>query len=124
MQFVFAFALAAGVLVLYAALSATQDERGHQAALVRALGAVRRQLRQAQLVELSAIGAIAGLLAGLGASAIGWLLARQVLHFDYHLGLWPFAVGIGLGAACAIAGGSLALRRVIGTPPWIVLREL
>ena len=123
-QFVFAFALAAGVLVLYAALSATQDERGHQAALVRAFGAVRRQLQQVQLVELSAIGSIAGLLAGLGASAIGWVLARQVLHFDYHFSLWPFAVGVALGCACAIAGGSLALRRVIGTPPWIVLREL
>jgi putative ABC transport system permease protein len=123
-QFVFAFALAAGVLVLYAALSATQDERGHQAALVRAFGAVRRQLQQVQLVELSAIGSIAGLLAGFGASAIGWLLARQVLHFDYHFSLWPFAAGVALGAACAIAGGSLALRRVIGTPPWIVLREL
>jgi putative ABC transport system permease protein len=123
-QFVFAFALIAGVLVLYAALSATQDERGHHAALARAFGAVRRQLRRAQLVELSAIGSIAGLLAGLGANAIGWLLARRVLHFDYHVGLWPFAVGIVMGAACAIAGGSLALRRVIGTPPWIVLREL
>src|SRR5207244_241314 len=76
-QFVFLFALAAGVLVLYAALSATQDERGHEAALARALGAARRQLWQAQLFELSALGAMAGLLAGLGASAIGWLLAHQ-----------------------------------------------
>jgi len=98
-QFVFLFALAAGVLVLYAALSATQDERGHEAALVRAFGAVRRQLWRAQLAELSAIGSIAGLLAGLGASAIGWLLAHQVLHFEYHLSVWPFAAGIVLGAA-------------------------
>jgi putative ABC transport system permease protein len=119
-QVVFVFALAAGVLVLYAALSATHDERGHQAALVRAFGAVRRQLQRAQLAELS----IAGLLAGLGASAIGWLLAHQVLHFEYRLSPWPFAAGIALGAACAIAGGSLALRRVIATPPWIVLREV
>ncbi|HWY73336.1 MAG TPA: FtsX-like permease family protein [Burkholderiaceae bacterium] len=123
-QFVFLFALAAGVLVLYAALSATQDERGHEAALVRAFGAVRRQLWRAQLAELSAIGSIAGLLAGLGASAIGWLLAHQVLHFEYHLSVWPFAAGTVLGAACATAGGLLALRRVIATPPWVVLREV
>ena len=122
-QFVFLFALAAGVLVLYAALSATQDERGHEAALARALGAARRQLWQAQLFELSALGAMAGLLAGLGASAIGWLLAHQVLHFEYRLAPWPFVGGIVLGAVSAVAGGSLALRRVIATPPWVVLRE-
>jgi len=91
---------------------------------VRAFGAVRRQLWRAQLAELSAIGSIAGLLAGLGASAIGWLLAHQVLHFEYHLSVWPFAAGIVLGAACATAGGLLALRRVIATPPWVVLREV
>jgi putative ABC transport system permease protein len=123
-QFVFLFALAAGVLVLYAALSATQDERGHEAALARALGAARRQLWQAQLFELSALGAMAGLLAGLGASAIGWLLAHQVLHFEYRLAPWPVVGGIVLGAVSAVAGGSLALRRVIATPPWVVLREV
>jgi putative ABC transport system permease protein len=123
-QLVFLFALVAGVLVLYAALSATQDERAHEAALLRALGAVRRQLQRAQILELAAIGSIAGLLAGFGASGIGWLLAHQVLHFDYHLSPWPFAAGVALGALCAIAGGSLALRRVIATPPWVVLREI
>jgi putative ABC transport system permease protein len=123
-QFVFVFALVAGVLVLYAALSASQDERGHEAALVRVFGAIRRQLWQAQLAELSALGSIAGLLAGIGASAIGWLLAHQVLHFDYRVGPWPFVVGALLGVVCAIAGGALALRRVIATPPLVILREL
>jgi putative ABC transport system permease protein len=123
-QIVFLFALAAGLLVLYAALSATQDERSHEAALVRAFGAVRRQLWRAQLAELSAIGAAAGLLAALAAGAIGWVLADRVLHFEYHLGPWPFVAGMALGAAGAMAGGSVALRRVIATPPWSVLREL
>jgi len=123
-QFVFVFALAAGVLVLYAALSASQDERGHEAALARTFGATRRQLWRAQLVELLALGSIAGILAGLGASAIGWLLANQVLQFDYRVGPWPFVGGILLGATCAVAGGVLALRRVIATPPLVVLREV
>ena len=123
-QLVFAIALAAGVLVLYSALWATQDERARHAALVRALGAVRRQLRSAQVTELGAIGSIAGLLSATGASAIVWLLARQVLHFDYHPSAWPFALGIAFGAACAIAAGSLALWRVTSTPPWVVLREV
>ena len=123
-QFVFLFALAAGLLVLYAALSATQDERGHQAALVRAFGASRRQLWQAQLFELSALGSLAGILAGLAANGIGWLLAHQVLRFDFQIEASPLIAGALLGAASAIAGGTLALRRVIATPPWIVLREV
>src|SRR5439155_1047554 len=40
-QLVFLFALGAGVLVLYAALLATQDERTHEAAVMRALEASR-----------------------------------------------------------------------------------
>ncbi|MBV8208651.1 MAG: ABC transporter permease [Burkholderiaceae bacterium] len=123
-QLVFAFALLAGVLVLYSALWATQDERARHAALVRALGAVRRQLRGVQLVELGAIGSISGLLSAMAASAIAWLLARQVLHFDYRPSAWPFALGIAFGAASAIAAGSVALRRVTSTPPWTVLREV
>jgi len=123
-EFVFMFALVAGVLVLYAALSSMQDERAREAALVRAFGAVRRQLRQAQLAELTAIGAFAGLLAGLAANAIGWALAHHVLSFEYRFGPWPFAAGIVLGAAGAVAGGSLALRRVVATAPWVMLREV
>jgi putative ABC transport system permease protein len=123
-EFVFVFALLAGVLVLYAALSSMQDERAREAALMRAFGAVRRQLRQAQLAELSALGAFAGLLAGLGANAIGWMLAHQVLRFEYGFSPWPFAAGIVLGAVAAVAGGSLALRRVIATAPWTMLREV
>lgn len=122
-QFVFVFALASGLLVLYAALSASQDERARQAALVRAFGASRRRLWEAQLIELCALGAMAGALAGLAANGIGWLLAHQVLHFEFTLELAPLLIGAALGAVCAAAGGTLALRRVIATPPWVILRE-
>src|SRR5258706_5551632 len=87
-------------------------------------GGVRRGLMKGKFFILSALGAMAGLLAGLGASAIGWLLAHQVLHFEYRLAPWPVVGGIVLGAVSAVAGGSLALRRVIATPPWVVLREV
>jgi putative ABC transport system permease protein len=122
-QFVVLFALAAGMLVLYAALSSSQDERAHEAALLRAFGATRARLRRAQVAEMAAIGATSGLLASAGASAVGWLLAHQVLHFEYRLHPETFVAGIALGMACALAGGTLALRRVVRTPPITVLRE-
>src|SRR5205823_846052 len=68
-QLVFLFALGAGVLVLYAALLATQDERTHEAAVMRALGASRAQVLAAQRAEFAVLGAIAGLLGSFGATA-------------------------------------------------------
>ena len=80
-QFLFVFTLAAGVLVLYAALAGTRDERMRESALLRALGASHRQVRAVQVAEFVAVGALAGLMAALGAQAIGWVLATRVFEF-------------------------------------------
>jgi putative ABC transport system permease protein len=76
-EFLFLFTLAAGVLVLYAALAATFDERVREAGLLRALGASRQQLSRAQTAEMICLGGLAGLLAAGAASAVGWTLARS-----------------------------------------------
>ena len=122
-QLLFLFTLAAGVLVLSAALTATRDERMREAAVLRALGATRRQLARSQRIELWAVGGLAGLLAAAGASAIAWVLSTQVFDFTITLSLWPWLVGIGAGMLGAWAGGALALRGVLRTPPLVTLRE-
>lgn len=122
-EFLFLFTLAAGVLVLYAALSATFDERVREAGLLRALGASRQQLSRAQTAEMVCLGALAGLLAAGGAAAIGWALARFAFEFDYVVAPEIFALGIGGGIACALAGGWLGLRNVLKSPPLATLRE-
>jgi putative ABC transport system permease protein len=122
-EFLFIFTLAAGVLVLYSALAASRDERVREAGLLRALGASRQQLSRAQLAELACIGALAGLLAAIGASAIGWALAKFAFEFEYTVSPWVFAAGVGGGALCALAGGYLGLRGVLNTPPLATLRE-
>jgi putative ABC transport system permease protein len=122
-EFLFIFTLAAGVLVLYSALASSRDERIREAGLLRALGASRQQLSRAQLAELASIGALAGLLAAIGASAIGWALARFAFEFDYTVTPWVFVAGISGGALCALAGGYLGLRGVLQTPPLATLRE-
>ncbi|NBS98604.1 MAG: ABC transporter permease, partial [Betaproteobacteria bacterium] len=65
-EFLFAFTLAAGLVVLAAALAGSQDERAHESAVLRALGASRGQLARAQAVELVLGGAAAGFLAAVG----------------------------------------------------------
>ncbi|MTW04067.1 FtsX-like permease family protein [Duganella ginsengisoli] len=122
-EFLFVFTLAAGVLVLYAALAGSQDARMGQAALLRALGATRGKLSRAQTIELALTGALAGLLAALGASLGGWALAHWV--FDLTWG-WPpmvWLVGVAAGVACALAGGWPGLRHVLNQPPLHTLRQ-
>lgn len=121
-QFIFLFTLAAGAIVLYSALVSAFDERRYELAIMRALGAHRRQLRQAMLTELAVIGATAGLIAALGAAALGQVIARRVfelsLPFDPLLPLWSVAGG----AALSVAVGWLAMRRLLQTPSLLALR--
>ncbi|MGE5639939.1 MAG: ABC transporter permease, partial [Clostridia bacterium] len=89
-QYVFLFAMIAGLIVLYSALVATEDERRRTAAVLRVYGASRALVAGSQRVEFLAMGAVAGLLATLGAAAIGQLLARRVFELDLppSLALW------------------------------------
>ncbi|OZI19477.1 ABC transporter permease [Bordetella genomosp. 9] len=122
-QLLFGFTLAAGVLVLTAALAATRDERVREAAVLRALGATRQQLARAQLIELLAVGGLAGVLAAAGASAVAWALSQRVFDFDVTFSLWPWLAGAAAGMLGAWAGGAWALRGVLRTPPLVTLRE-
>jgi putative ABC transport system permease protein len=122
-EFLFLFTLASGVLVLYAALLGSQDERMREAGLLRALGATRRQLSQAQWIEFGLIGGLAGLLAASGAAAVGWALAKFVFNFDWTFSPLVWVAGLAIGAACALAGGWLGLRNVLNQPPLRILRE-
>ncbi|NIO38800.1 MAG: ABC transporter permease, partial [Burkholderiales bacterium] len=83
-EFVFVFSMIAGALVLLAAIAATHDERRMDAAVLRTLGATGRQLRIVQSSEFILIGAVAGLLAAVGATGVGWGLAEQVLGIPYQ----------------------------------------
>lgn len=122
-EFLFVFTLAAGVLVLYAALASSRDERVREAGLLRALGASRRQLSRAQIAEMLCIGGLAGLLAAIGASAVGWALATYGFEFEYRFSPWVFVAGIAGGSAAALIGGWFGLRGVLKTPPLATLRE-
>ncbi len=122
-QFVFLFALGAGVLVLYAALLATQDERMQEAAVMRALGASRAQVVAAQRVEFAALGIISGLLASAAAVAIGWAVAHFVFQFAYRMNGWIWLAGPILGLACVGYNAWSGARAALSRPPILALRE-
>jgi len=123
-QFLFLFTIACGLLVLYAALQSSQQERLQEASLLRALGASRQQLSQAQWIEYGLLGSLAGLLAASGAAVIGWVLAYQVFDFAFQPSPLLWLLGIVAGALCALGGGWVGLRHILQQPPLLSLREV
>jgi putative ABC transport system permease protein len=118
-EWLFGFTLAAGVLVLLAALGATREERARELAILRAQGAGARLLRQVQL----GLGLLAGFLASVAAGGLSWLLARQVFEFDWALPLWLPLAGAAAGAVLAWLAGWWGLRAVLQRPVMQTLRE-
>jgi putative ABC transport system permease protein len=123
-QFVFLFTLMAGLVVLYAAIASTQDERLYQATIMRTMGASRGQLARANLAEFAVIGALAGLIAAAGANALGYVLAQRVINIGYEFS--PALWGIGLAGSIlgVMIAGHLGTRRVLRIAPLRVLRML
>ncbi len=122
-QFIFLFAVGSGVLVLYAALLATRDERVREAAVMRALGASRRQVLASQRAEFAVLGLLAGLLAAAGATGIGFLIAQKVFQFPYQINHWVWLVGPLLCLGCLGVNLRAAARAVLNTPPQAALRD-
>jgi putative ABC transport system permease protein len=123
-EVVFYFSLLAGVLVLMAAVSASQDERLLEGGVMRVLGGSRRQLRLAQASEFAAIGLLSGLTAACAASALAGVIATQVFSLPWQADWRLVLVGGGLGMLAAVVAGMFATRRVLDAPPSVTLREL
>ncbi len=122
-EFLFGFTLAAGLVVLFAAITATREERAREFAIMRAVGARASLLRQVQRAELAGVGLLAGFLASLVALAVGWGLARYVFDFSWT-GSWTVPLfGSIAGALLALAAGWWGLRSVLNTPVVETLRK-
>jgi putative ABC transport system permease protein len=122
-QYVFLFTLAAGVVVLLAAVQSTRDERRYESAMLRTLGASRGTVLQGVAAEFSALGFLSGTLAAVGATAVGWVLARRLFSLQYTLDPWVWLVGLFCGTILVGLSGTLATRRVVNTPPIHTLRD-
>ena len=122
-QFLFAFTLATGLVVLLAAVGSTREARTREFALMRALGAPSSLLGQVQRAELLGVGALAGLLAGGVALLLAALLAHYVFQFEWQVKPWVPLASAAVGALLAWSAGWWSLRGVLQRPVVQTLRE-
>jgi putative ABC transport system permease protein len=90
---------------------------------MRVYGASRAQVTGAQRVEFLAMGAVAGLLATLGAAAIGGLLARRVFELDLPPSAALWFAGPAAGIALLSLNAWLSSRKVLRASPALTLRD-
>jgi len=122
-QYVFIFTLVAGIIVLLAAVQSTRDERRYESAILRTLGASRSRVLQGVAAEFSALGLLSGTLAAVGATVVGWVIARRLFSLNFTFDPWVWAIGLVCGTILVGVSGTLATRRVVETPPIVSLRE-
>jgi len=123
-EYVFLFTLIAGLLVMYAAIYSTLDERIRESVILRTLGAGRRRLLNGVVAEFVTLGALAGMVAATAASLLGYILAVHLFQLEYQFNGWVWLVGIiGGGAGIGVAG-VLGTRKILNYPPLLALREV
>ena len=120
---IFIFTLAAGLMVMIAAIQSTLDVRLHENAVLRALGASRKRLWQSLASEFFTLGALSGGLAALFTSVLGYVIATRVLDLEYTINPWLWIVGLFIGGVGVCLAGIIGTRQVVNSPPLKVLQR-
>ena len=122
-EFIFLFTILAGLAVLYAAIQANQDQRRFENAVLRTLGAKKKTLLLGLFAEFTTLGALSGLLAGLSATTLAWVLAETIFKFEYAFDSSVAVTGVVSGILIVVVAGMLGTRSVLTHPPIKSLRE-
>jgi putative ABC transport system permease protein len=121
-RFISMFAILAGVVILASSVACTRFRRIREVVILKTLGATRKRVAGIFSVEFLVLGAVAGLMGSLLATAFSALLLKRWLDADFRLDLAPNLICIVLTALVANAAGWMASFRILGQKPLEVLR--
>jgi putative ABC transport system permease protein len=122
-EYVFGFTLLAGLMVMLATIQSTLDDRRRESAVLRTLGARRKLLVNALLIEFALLGALAGILSGVAANAVAIVIADQIFGFSLSMQPQMLLIGVVVGSIGVAFAGYLGTRSVLNQPPLWTLRE-
>ena len=123
LQFIFIFTLAAGIMVMWAALNTTRSERRKEIAVLRALGARKRDLRSGLVAEFIVLGALAGLVGASAAAVVSYGLSRFLFDLPYSGNFMLWVAGVLMAIVLVVGASLMAIRSDLNTPPWQTLRD-
>jgi len=123
-EYVFLFTLLTGLTVMFAAIHTTRDERVHEAAVLRTLGARRSQLLNSIVIEYAGLGLLSGLVAAVIAGVVGMVVAERIFDLTYVPGLMLLLTGMVVGAVGVGLAGTLGTKFVVNQPPLQTLRRV
>jgi putative ABC transport system permease protein len=109
--------LITGFVVLIGAAAAGANARTFEAAVLKTLGASRRQVAASFLLRAALLGLFAGVVALLAGILGGWAVSHYVMETDFTV-IWGSALLITLGgvAASTLAGLGFALKALNARP--------
>lgn len=124
LEIIFSLVLFCGLLVFYAAIASSFEERAQEVAILRTLGSGKRLILHAVAAEFALLGALAGLVAAVAADLTILVLQVFVFELPLTLHLWIWVLSPALSALVIGALGVLRTRQLVHTPPMQSLRAL
>lgn len=104
-EYIFGFTLIACLLMLYITIYSSRDTRRQEAALLRALGASRKQVLTGFATEFVTLGVLAGVAGAVFAYGVAYALAKYIFELEYGFNLDVLLMGaLGGGVSIGLAG--------------------
>ena len=122
-QAIFGFTLVAGIIVLFAALQSQKAERRRELAILKTIGASRKQLKKTILLEFAVVGGIAGLLAGAFAMISSNVAAYALFDLEPTFNFFLILIGVISGALLVGIAGYINLRPLLQVAPAMLFQE-
>ena len=123
-QFMAAFSILTGIIVLISSLFLSKYQRIRESVLLRTLGASRKQIINIQMVEYLILGALSAA-TGIVISLVGsWFLAKFQLELDFNINYWPILIVFLMVTLLTTFIGMLNSREVVNKSPLEVLRNV
>lgn len=111
-----------GLLVLIGAVAAGERARNYEAAILKTLGASRRQILTSFSLRSALTGLSAGFIALIFGALAGWAVSTFVFETSFRM-IWPAALAIiAAGVGATLLAGLAFASRSLGVSPARVLR--
>jgi putative ABC transport system permease protein len=122
-QFLAAFSIFAGIVILASAIAGTRYRRIREVVVLKTLGATRPRIATIFSIEFAVLGLVAGLVGVVFANLLARTLLLHALHFGYQFQPWLSLGEWLLVGLLTVAAGWSASFRVLGQKPLEILRE-